>query len=161
MQAYRLVKARWAATALTGDGARLWGGRWNSPGTALLYAADSIALAALELLVHLRRAEVLDGYLLYTLTLPDDTCVALDPRALPADWRTQPAPPSTARIGDTWIRAGVDAAATLALQVPSVIVPREHNLLLNPAHPAFPRVVRTAASEPFAYDCRLHRAQTD
>lgn len=151
MLAYRLVKERWAATALDGSGAKAYGGRWNSPGTAILYTSESIALAALELLVHLRRGQVLGSYQLLTLSIPDSSVRRLDPSDLPLDWRADPLPVSTARLGDGWAASG----RSLALLVPSVIIPREHNLLVSPSHPDFAATAGNAASEPFGYDPRL------
>jgi len=151
MLAYRLVKARWAATALDGNGARAYGGRWNSPGTAMLYASQSIALAALELLVHLRRDQVLGSYRLFTLEIPDASVLRITASDLPADWRADLLPLSTARLGDGWVASG----QSVALLVPSTIIPREHNLLISPTHPEFAGVAQGAASEPFGYDPRL------
>ena len=151
MLAYRLVKERWAAAALDGSGAKAFGGRWNSPGTAMLYASQSIALAALELLVHLGRDQVLGSYRLFTLEIPDASVLRIVASDLPADWRANPLPVSAARLGDGWIASG----RSVALLVPSAIIPREHNLLLSPAHPDFASVAQGAASEPFGYDPRL------
>lgn len=151
MLAYRLVKERWAGSALDGSGAKAYGGRWNSPGTAILYASESIALAALELLVHLHRGQVLWCYRLFTLSIPDSSVRRLDASDLPLDWRADPLPVSTARLGDGWAASG----RSLALQVPSVIIPREHNLLVSPAHPDFAPIAEEAASESFGYDPRL------
>lgn len=151
MLVYRLVKERYVPTALDGSGARTFGGRWNSPGTAMIYASESIALAALELLVHLGRGEVLDSYRLFTLTLPDRSILTLDDAALPAAWRADPAPGSTADIGDGWVASG----RSVALLLPSTIIPRERNCLLNPAHPDFAQIAAGAAEEPFGLDPRL------
>ena len=151
MLAYRLVKERWVATALDGSGAKAYGGRWNSPGTAILYASESIALAALELLVHLGRGQVLGSYRLFTLSIPDSSVRRLDASDLPLDWRADPLPVSTARLGDGWAASG----RSLALLVPSVIIPREHNLLGCPAHPEFADLAGDTASEPFGFDPRL------
>lgn len=151
MLAYRLVKERWAEAALDGAGAKAYGGRWNSPGTAILYASGSIALAALELLVHLGRGQVLGSYRLFTLNIPDASVQRLDASDLPLDWRADPLPVSTARLGDGWVTSG----QSLALLVPSVIVPRENNLLISPAQPDFAAVAGAVASEPFDYDPRL------
>ncbi len=151
MLAYRLVKERWAAGALDGSGAKAYGGRWNSPGTAILYCSESIALAALELLVHLHRGQVLESYRLFTLSIPDSSVRRLDASDLPLDWRADPLPASTARLGDGWAASG----RSLALLVPSVIIPREHNLLVSPTHPHFAAIAGDAASEPFGYDPRL------
>jgi RES domain-containing protein len=145
MLAYRLVKERWAATALDGSGAKAFGGRWNSPGTAVLHASESIALAALELVVHLRRDRVLASYRLFTLSIPDPAVRRLDASDLPLDWRADPLPASTAHLGDGWVAA----RRSLALLVPSAIIPREHNLLISPTHSDFATVARDATSEPF------------
>jgi len=151
MRAYRLVKTRFESTALDGSGAKTHGGRWNSKGVAMIYASDSISLAALELLVHLHRAEVLRHYVLFQLELPDESVMCLDKQAVPADWRADPPPSSTAAIGDEWIASGL----SLALSVPSTLVPRQRNLLLNPAHPAFKEVVAGTSSTPYGFDPRL------
>jgi RES domain-containing protein len=151
MLAYRLVKERWAATALDGGGARAYGGRWNSPGTAMLYASQSIALAALELLVHLRRDQILASYRLFTLEIPDSSVLRIVDSDLPTDWRANPLPVTCARLGDGWVASG----RSVALLVPSTIIPREHNLLISPAHPDFAGIAQGAASEPFGYDPRL------
>jgi len=151
MRAYRLVKARYADTALDGSGAKAHGGRWNSKGVAMVYASESIALAALELLVHLHRSDILNQYRLYSLELPDDSVLSLDVRALPVDWRREPAPMSTAKIGDEW-------AASLqspALAVPSTIVPSQQNILINPAHEDFHKLIASATNAAFDFDPRL------
>jgi RES domain-containing protein len=155
MQVYRLVKARYAARALDGSGAKTFGGRWNSPGTALVYASQTIALAALELLVHLGRGEVLNRYRLFTLTVPDLAVLTLDDAALPVDWRADPIPRSTAIIGDRWVTSGRSAA----LLVPSTVIPRERNCLLNPARPGFAAIAAGATGEPFGLDPRLAQGQ--
>ncbi len=151
MRAWRLVKARYADAPLDPAGARRYGGRWNSPGVEAVYAADSIALAALELLVHLQDSAVLDRFVLCRLRLDDDLVQRLDPADLPADWRRDPPPPATRRIGDQWLAGG----QALALQVPSTVVPQQHNLLLNPRHPAFAALVEGVQVEPFRFDPRL------
>jgi RES domain-containing protein len=117
----------------------------------MIYTSDTISLAALELLVHLHRAEVLRHYLLFQLELPDEGVMWLDEKDVPADWRADPPPSSTAAIGDEWIGSG----QSLALSVPSSLVPQQRNLLLSPAHPAFREVVAGASSGPFDFDARL------
>jgi RES domain-containing protein len=139
---YCLVKNRYAEAAFSGEGARLYGGRWNSRGRRVIYTADSIALAALELLIHLQSEPVLAAYRLFRLDLAADQIMYLATTDLPDDWQHEPAPPATARIGDEWLDRGL----SLALQVPSVIVPEERNFLLNPAHPDYLTVVQRAWS---------------
>lgn len=151
MRVYRLVKAKYAQSAWDGAGAKAYGGRWNSKGRPMVYASASIALAALELLVHLQRNEILNYYLLCRLDLPDSEVMTLGDGALPSDWRASQPPSSTAFIGDEWVASG----KSLALAVPSVLVSQEYNYLINPAHPMFGEALRTAAQEPFEFDARL------
>ena len=148
---FRLVKARYADQAFDGEGARLSGGRWNSKGVAVVYAADSIALAALELLVHLHSHEVLNSYRLYRIEIGNADLLALDGRDLPRDWHSDPPPSSAARLGDGWVASNV----SLALAVPSVVIPSQQNILINPAHPRFDLALRTVRRESFAFDPRL------
>ncbi len=148
---FRIIKKKYADTAFEGLGAKRHGGRWNSKGAPVVYVSDSIALATLELLVHLKRQEVLAHYVVFQLELTDDQVLGLEWGAVPADWRDDPPPPSTAEIGDGWL----DSGASLALAVPSVIVPEQHNFLLNPEHPDYPAVVDRATSFSFELDPRL------
>lgn len=149
--AFRLVKRKFADKAFAGQGAKRHGGRWNSKGYAMVYASDTIALAALELLVHLGRQEVLAHYVVFRLELRDQQVLRLDRASLPPDWRDDPPPPSTALIGDEWLTSG----ASLALAVPSVIVPEQDNFLLNPKHPEFQEVAERATTDRFEFDPRL------
>jgi len=153
MRVYRLVKARHAASPLDGSGAKTYGGRWNSPGVALVYTSATVSLAALELLVHLHRGEVLNRYVLVSVDLPDAAVMELDAAALPADWRRDPPPATTAAVGDEWVASGV----SLALAVPSVLIPQQRNVLINPAHPDFATAAGSARTEPFDFDPRLAR----
>ena len=150
MQAFRLVKARRAATALDGEGARRFGGRWNPPGVALVYCSSSLSLAVLELLVHVEPLAAPDDLVAVQIELPEDLAQRrLVPADLPTDWRTAGRAGLRA-LGAEWIRAGNEAV----LVVPSAIVPAEANILVNPAHPAAARI-RILAQEPFSWDPRL------
>jgi RES domain-containing protein len=138
---------------LSGYGAYLYGGRWNLPGLALLYTAEQRAIALLETLVHLPLEDLPDDMYLMTLEVPDDVSrEALTPEDLPTDWQRLSMPQPTATIGHEWLKSG----RSLALQVPSVVVPQERNLLLNPAHPEFIRV-RLLDAQPFHFDERLKK----
>lgn len=148
---YRLVKRKWLAQAFDGEGARLYGGRWNSKGNACVYCAGSESLALLEVLVHLSDARVAQHYAMLQLQIPEEHLLNARSDTLPADWREEPAPPSTASFGDAWLESG----QSLALAVPSVIVPRESNYLLNVLHPAFHTVVALAKELSFGIDPRL------
>jgi len=148
IRAWRIVDSKHAATAFSGDGARLFGGRWSSIGVPMVYTADSAALATLEVLVHVRRMSVLPSYVLISCSF-DEKLVA-NVTELPPNWREYPAPPQLQAIGDKWVRSKRSAV----LRVPSVIVPGEHNYLLNPEHPKFRRIV-VGKPEKFALDLRL------
>ncbi len=149
-RAFRLVKHKHAAQSFDGEGARLFGGRWNRPGVAVVYASESLSLAALELLVHLEWGALLRHYVVCRLEFPESAVEEFSVRRLPADWRRSPAPPAVQEIGTHWARARRSAV----LRVPSAVIPLESNFLLNPEHPAFPRFARTSP-EPFDFDPRL------
>ena len=148
--AWRIVKQRHSANAFDGEGARLFGGRWNSPGVAVVYVASSRSLAALEMAVHLDRSTLLSSFVLIPCEFDDRFVTSVPRDTLPIDWRRDPPPPRLAEIGDAW----VGAAATAVLQVPSAVIEAETNYLLNPAHPDFGRI-RVGAPEKFEFDSRL------
>jgi RES domain-containing protein len=149
LYAYRIVAPKWAKTPLSGEGSRLYGGRWNSPGHAMVYLSTNRALAALELLVH--------------LTTPDSRMI---PRVLikiriPSDlvsgelfqgpgWRDTPPGLDSTDQGDDWLAHG----STAGVFAPSAIIPEEQNLLLNPRHPDFHQA-EVIHARPFHFDHRL------
>jgi RES domain-containing protein len=150
LSCWRIVQERFSNEAFTGEGARLYGGRWNSPGRPLTYAAGSRALAVLEMMVHLDGPQLLGSYLLFEAVIPETLISELPVSGLPPDWRDDPAPRSTQAMGDRWIQGGASAV----LRVPSALIPEEHNYLLNPRHPEFGQI-RISAPEKFAFDPRL------
>ena len=154
MQVFRL--ARYARRSdLSGYGAFLYGGRWNLRGRAVLYTAEARSLAIMEVLVHLTSEELPDDMYLLTLDVPDTASRAeLTVADLPPDWRRTGLLQPTALLGHAWLEAG----AMLALRVPSVVVPQEHNLLLNPAHPEFAQVKLAAEPELFYFSSTLVKA---
>jgi RES domain-containing protein len=153
MRVWRLSKAEFARDCLRGEGARLFGGRWNLAGIPVVYSASTLALATLELLVHVDRANAPDDLVAVELDIPPDVSLQ-SLETLPADWQHYPVPPSTQRAGSLWARE----RASCVLRVPSVVIPREHNYLINPLHPEADRVSITHI-EPFSFDPRLTRAQ--
>ena len=146
-EVYRLVRKERAAEALSGDGARLHGGRWNPPGAAVVYASESRALAVLETFVHLTLEARTMQFLLFAITLPKRVRVQRHTR------RRAHSPSATEDAGRAWIEDG----AALALVVPSVIVPQEANYVLNVRHPQFAQL-RIAKPESFSFDERLWRS---
>ena len=151
-RAYRIVSPRHEATAWTGEGARRFGGRWNSPGRPVVYAADTLSLAALERLVHLEDHEVVGRHRWAWIEYDAKQMTTLADDDLPASWRDDPAPPETQRVGDRWLAAG----RPLVLRVPSVLVPGEYNVMFNPADPRFDALTRSPFDR-FVFDARLAR----
>ena len=147
VQAWRIVKEKHAAAAFAGEGAGVHGGRWNSPGTGVVYTSGSKALAALESLVHLN-PPVIFRYV--AILVEFDRAHVETVAALPVDSRDEPPPPSTKRIGDVWVRE----ARSAVIEVPSVVIRGEPNYLLNPAHPDF-REISIGKPEAFSFDPRL------
>ena len=150
VNAWRITKRKHARDAFTGEGAREFGGRWNNPGTAVVYTAQSQSLAALEMLVHLDSADFLEKYVLLAADFDQSLIKVLNPSDLPRNWRTEPSPGQVRSIGDEWVIGGSSAV----LQVPSVLVPGESNFLLNPAHQDFGRI-RFGKALAFRLDSRL------
>lgn len=131
--AWRIVHQNHISGAFSGEGARLGGGRWNSEGFAVVYAAESLSLALFEIIVHLEFKAALKLYKAIPVNYPETIVEILDPSTLPEGWNTPHPHPSTLLTGNHWIRQGSSAI----LQVPSAIVPIESNLLINPVHPDF------------------------
>ena len=151
MIVFRVASRKHLATAMTGFGASLHGGRWNAPGRPMIYTATSRSLAQLEMLVHASRHTAPTDHVLLAIEVPDSLERArLDSSSLPAGWRRYPAPSSLAAFGDRWL----ETADTVALEVPSAVVPEEWICLLNPSHPAFVQV-RELSREDLVYDPRL------
>lgn len=144
---YRLVSEKRARDALSGEGAGLYGGRWNPAGYPVVYASASRALAVLEMLVHLALEARTMRFLLLEITLP------ARPRLQRYAVARAPAPEASRRAGRAWLEQGTD----LALVVPSLIVPQESNYVLNVRHPQFGRL-RVSEPEPFSLDERLWRS---
>lgn len=152
---FRLVKAKHAAHAFDGEGARRFGGRFNPPGVAVVYTAAHLSLAVLELFVHLDPGDAPEDLVSIAARLPPSLGIArLEVSDLPADWRSYPAPERLRELGAEWVRAG----RTAALTVPSAVVPREENILLNPAHPDF-GMIEIGEPEAFSFDPRMWKAE--
>ena len=153
MRFWRICRKRYAAEAASGEGARLFGGRWNSRGVRVVYASTSLALAAVETFVNLepnaRPADLvsIEGY------LPDEIPIhKLDLSALPPHNWYRTRDQSLQHLGDDWVRE----AKSAALMVPSAAILGEWNVLLNPAHSDFSKV-RFLNPTPFLFDLRMFR----
>jgi RES domain-containing protein len=151
MRVWRLCRAKYAAAAFDGEGARLTGGRWSHRGTRVVYTAGSLSLAVLEMLVHFDHEDAPPDYVSIALDVPDDLgieTVALSD--LPTQWRRMPAPEELQTLGSDWIERGASAL----LRVPSAVVDTEANFLVNPTHADFRRC-RVGKPAPYRFDARL------
>ena len=150
MLAWRICRR--AHRALDGEGARRYGGRWNTAGRPVIYASTSRALAVLELLVHVDVNDAPPDLYLLELSVPDAAAERLDVGRLPATWARVPEHPACRAAGDAWLTAG----KSLALLVPSAPVAEEWNLLINPVHPRFGQV-KLKRQRKFTFDPRIVR----
>ena len=150
MRFWRICRRRYAAEAASGEGARLYGGRWNSRGLRVVYASTSLALAAVETFINLEPNLRPKDLVSIEGDIPDALQIArVDLKVLPANW-SETRDESLRRVGDDWIRAGRSAA----LLVPSAAIRGEWNVLLNPAHSDFSKV-KFREPEPFEFDLRM------
>jgi RES domain-containing protein len=118
-----------------------------------VYVASTRSLATLEMTVHFDRSALLASFVLIPCEFEERLVTALDQAALPARWRRDPPPPELATIGDAWVKQ----ARSAVLAVPSAIIDKESNFLLNPAHPSFSQI-RIGDPQDFEFDQRLiHR----
>ena len=136
MIAWRLVPVRRGKSkqqAFSGMGSYLYGQRWNLPGQRIVYLADHLSLAALEVIVHAATYRELGEYSAFRIEIPGDMVETLDRDVLPIDWKRPEPHRGTQELGSRWAREG----RSLLLRVPSAVIPQEHNLLLNVEHAAY------------------------
>ena len=153
MHCYRIARKKYA-DSLSGEGAKRYGGRWNTIGTPLIYTASSSSLAILEILVHIPVDLLPEDYYLMTISLPENKLgppIALTD--LPPDWKHNPSIKTTRQLGDQFYRE----AAHLALPIPSAVNELDQNILINPDHPDFDKVT-LLDSTPLYLDRRLFKS---
>lgn len=150
IRAWRLCKQSRVASAFDGRGAAQNPGRWNGPGIAVIYTAESRSLASLEVLVHTEDTQVLAAVKWAMIPVSIDESLIEIVQAPPEDWRQLPVPRSTRDAGTSWVAESRSAV----LRVPSIVVDGEFNYLLNPRHTDFARL---EIGEPlaFSFDPRL------
>ena len=148
--AWRIVRAARVNTAFTGEGARIYGGRWNSRGTAVIYVSEHESLAALELLVHVTPLPPDDRYASFRLEWEEKLTERFPVKNLPPHWNAEPPDFRTMQIGDEWVRTG----KSVALAVHSVLSASEVNFLLNPKHRDFKKIEISRAVA-YRFDSRL------
>lgn len=147
MQVYRLTKEKYKAV-LSGKGAAIKGGRWNSPGMEIIYTASNRALAMSEVAVHVTFEMMPDNYWMMEILLPTNEIEKVE--ELPPNWNAFPYSEASRDVGDRFIHEDKE----LAIQVPSAVVQGEWNILINPGHRDFERV-KIIGAEPFTLDRRL------
>jgi RES domain-containing protein len=148
MRVYRIGKCQFIKD-LSGTGAALYGGRWNSKGVYVLYTAASPSLALLETVVHLTKPAA-GSFCMLCLELPERSVEVKKAPELPTNWNLNPPPDDLKKIGDLFI----SSCASLAVQLPSLIMAEENNILLNPAHTDFAKV-KIVYVKPLPLDERL------
>lgn len=151
IKAYRLVKRKYAHSAFDGIGSKIRGGRWNSIGVACVYAAECESLAILETIVHLHTDRHFHEWCMYEFDIEERHLLRLSLTDLPTNWFETPSPVENAELGDEWI-ASKDSAGLL---LPSTVAHRDNNIILNPEHPGFASIVKTAREVNFSLDNRL------
>ena len=152
MRLWRICRRAHAAVAFSGEGARLYGGRWNSQGVTVVYTSPSLALATVETFVHLEPNLRPDDLVSISAEMPDGIATErLDLKSLSRKWY-ELRDESLRTFGDRWIRAG----ETLMLHVPSAAIRGEWNVLLNPEHSDF-RKLKIEKPKPFEFDLRMFR----
>ena len=150
---YRICKTKYAGTMFDGEGAFRFGGRWNSRGVRILYTAGSLALAVLEMMVHLNNAEILLSYSFATVEFDERLILPVEEfRTLPENWSAAPPPLEIQQIGDEW----AEAQASVILKVPTSVLPIEFNYLINVGHPEFSKV-KLGKPQVFTLDERLYK----
>ncbi|WP_310414771.1 RES family NAD+ phosphorylase [Chamaesiphon sp. OTE_8_metabat_110] len=149
---WRICEATFAESAFSGEGASIVGGRWNSKGKRMVYTAENLSLAILEVFVHLNVPTVeQDFFVAIKVEIPDNLDVEyMSADRLPSDWYLSSSKSLLQALGDEWI----DSVRTPILAVPSAIVPQEFNCLINPFHPQFDRLI-IDRPQPFNFDASM------
>lgn len=146
---YRIVKEKYVDTAFDGEGARLYGGRWNSKGISAIYTSDSLALCSLEIFVHLPSYTLLTNYVYMTVAF-DSKLVTEVP--IISGWDERPISKTSQKIGDKWVKE----SRSSILKVPSVLMPDGCNYLINIKHIDFNQI-KIGKPQPLTFDPRFKK----
>lgn len=152
MRIFRIARSKYIED-LSGEGAKLYGGRWNRVGDPLLYFAENLSLCMLEILVHVDFGKLPLDYSYIEIEIPDEfitTIISVD--FIHPNWRTEEAINQLQMYGSDWLRK----QSTLAMKVPSAVLPKENNMLINPNHIDFAsvKIIDTGKMD---FDPRLFR----
>ena len=152
MDVYRLVKLKYSKDPFSSIGSEKYGGRWNSAGKKMVYAAESITLSMLEVMVHVQSQTLLmNQYQLFSISIPDTLILDAGAANLPAGWNDRPASTVSAQFGDDWL----DSQSSVGLLVPSVVAPLSFNILLNAEHSQWNQILTSVTKIDFEFDPRL------
>ncbi len=149
MEVFRIVRAKFANKLVASGVAN----RWNFNKQYVLYTSSSRSLSTLELVAHRASIAPTFTYKMMVIKINDlgKICTTLSAEELPKNWRTIEAYPVLQKIGGQWY----DELTSLILKVPSVIIPKEFNYIINTAHPDFDKKVKLADVEEYFWDDRL------
>ena len=150
MKVFRLCKSVWKKD-LSGHGAEITGGRWNSKGTAVVYTSSSRALCVAEIAVHTPLGCLPTDYFMIEILIPDDSLIReISITELPGKWQSFENRHITQQIGNSFIRDENE----LVLKVPSAVVQGDYNYLINPGHKDI-QTIWIVKFEEFKFDARL------
>lgn len=150
--AWRITRKKYVTEAFTGEGAKLFGGRWNPPGYAVVYLAQNLSLAILELMVHLDEDADIGTYTAIPVRFDSAFVHVLEQDKLPENWSSLPISGQSQMVGKQWL----EDKQSLLLQVPSSVVPSESNFLVNPLHPDVSQL-EIGSPQPLHIDNRISK----
>ena len=133
---WRITREKYLDEAFTGEGAKMWGGRWNPAGQPAVYCAENLSLAILELIVHLDSDVDINNFVAIPASFNEKSVKTLTASQLPETWNYLPIGPASMVVGKKWL----DEKKCMVLKVPSTIVPIENNFIINPLHLDFSRL---------------------
>jgi RES domain-containing protein len=150
---YRICKAKYAAQALNGNGAKQISGRSNSIGQPAVYVSQNLASAQLEMLVHITKQDLQKSYVFFALDIPNKFLEQLELTHYPTNWQIDPPPIETQQIGDNFMKG----KSAMGLLVKSTLTPTEYNCILNVNYPAYNHLITDNCEGPFPliFDQRL------
>lgn len=149
MIVYRLVITRFAGD-LSGEGPRLFGGRWNHKDTSCIYAAENRSLAILEYSVNTSEDDIPRALSMVSIDIPENGILEIPIHQLPGDWHNTPVPPSTKTFGTKLL----EQLRSPVIKIPSAVIPEEYNYILNPKHPDA-ALFKIVEIRDFVYDIRI------
>lgn len=148
--AWRITGKKFADRAFSSEGAKIYGGRWNPPDKEMIYTAQSLSLAILELIVHLYEYQDIQDYVAIPVIFDEKQVISMAENALPKNWSSLPISDRTRQVVGNWL----EKRRSLVLEVPSSVVPLERKFLINPRHAGFSRL-KKGPDQSLYFDSRL------